>query len=299
MTKNSQIKNTAQPDAAFAKAQKRAAVILPAAAAGLIAIIFLLQIFMPAVKYKKALALMDDADYAGACALLNTLDYKDSALLAEKCAAEAADALFAEQAEQLHGAEVGDEVYLGSYEQDNNEANGKEPIAWLVLAKDKGRVLLISKYALDARAYNTEYRDITWAECSLRKWLNTEFIDAAFTGKARDAICKTAVHNADNPQYGTEGGADTTDRIFLLSIDEANRYFSTEAARATAATAYAQAKKPFISDGGNSWWWLRSPGYYACGAANVSDGGMVYNIGGDVDHVIDTVRPAMWVEIGE
>ncbi|MBP3696995.1 MAG: hypothetical protein J6J45_05560, partial [Clostridia bacterium] len=68
--------------------------------------------------------------------------------------------------------QVGDYITFGSYEQDNDLSNGKEPIEWLVLDKQDGKVLVISKYALDAKPYNDEYVDVTWETCTLRSWLN-------------------------------------------------------------------------------------------------------------------------------
>ena len=76
---------------------------------------------------------------------------------------------------------VGNSVSFGSYEQDNNPANGKEEIEWIVLDVQGDRSLLISKYALDCKKYNTEWTDGTWESCSLRKWLNSDFLNAAFS----------------------------------------------------------------------------------------------------------------------
>ena len=50
---------------------------------------------------------------------------------------------------------VGSIITFGAYEQDNNTRNGKEPIEWQVLEIKGGRALLISKYGLDAKRYNT------------------------------------------------------------------------------------------------------------------------------------------------
>lgn len=76
--------------------------------------------------------------------------------------------------------QVGDIIEFGSYEQDNNPSNGPEPIEWRVLEVSDGSALIVSQYALDARAYNKERVRITWAECTLRGWLNGEFYATAF-----------------------------------------------------------------------------------------------------------------------
>ena len=49
------------------------------------------------------------------------------------------------------GLQVGDMIEFGSYEQDNNEANGTEPIEWRVLDVSDGNPLLISVYGLDTK----------------------------------------------------------------------------------------------------------------------------------------------------
>jgi len=90
-------------------------------------------------KYDRAIKYIDSGDYKTACILLNGLSYRDSA---EKLKS-------AKQA-QIKNAKVGDIVYFGTYEQDNDTTNGKEDIKWLVLAKENNRVLVISDKALDS-----------------------------------------------------------------------------------------------------------------------------------------------------
>ena len=118
-------------------------------------------------------------------------------------------------------------VIFGNYEQDNNIGNGKEPIEWLVLEAWGDRALLISKYGLDARPYNTEHGEVTWENCSLRKWLNGEFLNDAFTPEEQAAIVQMPVDNSEGQGYGgwsAAGGNNTEDRVFLLSCAEANKY---------------------------------------------------------------------------
>ena len=123
------------------------------------------------------------------------------------------------QAPVLSG-NVGDIITFGSYEQDNVSSNGKEPIEWIVLSNDGEKMLLLSKYALDCKQYNTEDTEITWENCTLRNWLNGSFYNTAFSEKEKLMIKKTIVVNDDNPESGTKGGNNTSDNIFLLSIDD-------------------------------------------------------------------------------
>ena len=156
-------------------------------------------------------------------------------------------------------AKVGDTILFGHYEQDNNLKNGKEPILWQVLdTKQDGSLLIISKYALDCQQYNTKQKDVTWETCTLRTWMNSTFMNNTFTSNERSLIKKTTVKNDDNSKYGTKGGNDTKDHVFLLSIDEANTYL--ENTRVCEPTAYAVAQGAYNEINGNCNWWLRSPG---------------------------------------
>ncbi|MBQ2183657.1 MAG: DUF4214 domain-containing protein [Lachnospiraceae bacterium] len=120
---------------------------------------------------------------------------------------------------------VGDILLYGKYEQDNNTSNGKENIEWQVLSVEEDRILVISKYVLDCKQYNKANGDITWEKCSLRQWLQNVFYNTAFSRDEKKWIPSVNVENKDNPLYGTKAGKDTTDKIFCLSLDEAEKYF--------------------------------------------------------------------------
>ncbi len=129
--------------------------------------------------------------------------------------------------------QIGSFVSFGRYEQDNNLNNGPEAVEWMVLDFDSAnhKVLLLSRYGLDAKPYNTEYGDITWANCTLRTWLNGDFISNAFSAEERAAILVTEVDCSAAQGYGrwnTSGGSNTQDQIFLLSFGEANRYLGVK-----------------------------------------------------------------------
>jgi len=122
-------------------------------------------------------------------------------------------------------AKVGDIIKFGTYEQDGNKSNGKEAIEWQVLDKKDGKLFVVSKYALDYQPFNKVYDTIPWEKCSLRSWLNNTFINTAFTSAEKNKIQTTKVVNEDNPYWGSDGGKDTQDKVFLLSISEAAKYF--------------------------------------------------------------------------
>ena len=201
-------------------------------------------------------------------------------------------------------AKVGDIIKFGNYEQDNNLKNGKEAIEWMVLDKKKdGSLFVISKYAIDCQPYNTKRTDVTWETCTLRTWLNSTFLKAAFTSDEIAMIAKTTVKNDDNPLFGTKGGNDTKDQIFLLSIDEANKYFENDEARACkTATAYAKAQGAWnLEPGGGDpteryfTWWLRSPGAHQNYVASVDLGGYAFEGGYNADAGV-AIRPSIWIK---
>lgn len=145
---------------------------------------------------------------------------------AEEEAAAADSGPYADEIAAITAASVGDIVYFGNYEQDNNTSNGKEPVAWYVLDKSGGEATLLSVYLLDNQPYHEDWgNDITWEECTLRSWLNGTFYNAAFSVEEQAAVVNTNVVNADNPYYGTKGGRDTMDKVWLLSLGEVEKYF--------------------------------------------------------------------------
>lgn len=187
-----------------------------------------------------------------------------------------------------------------------------EPIKWRVLSNKKGTVLLLSEYGIDDRKYNSEYVDITWADCTLRSWLNSDFLTSAFNAKERKLIKTTKVKNNDHPRYGTEGGKDTKDKVFLLSLEEivntkygfASDRYENDISRCCSSTDYAKAMGAYQDDyyttKEGKWaslWWLRSPGYVSGYAANVYDDGCVDDDGVDVDYVDRAVCPALQLNL--
>lgn len=193
---------------------------------------------------------------------------------------------------------VGNVVTFGNYEQDNNTSNGKEVIEWIVLANEGNKSLLISQYALDCQQYNDKYESVTWETCSLRTWLNSTFLSAAFSSNEQKAILKTTVDNSKsqgNSSWSTSGGNNTTDQIFLLSYAEAGKYYSSDTQRICTPTAYAKAQGAYTNGGGYCWWGLRSPGYSQGYAACVLAGGILGDY--SVRNANDAVRPAFWINL--
>ena len=195
-------------------------------------------------------------------------------------------------AEGASTIETGNIVTFGRYEQDGDAANGPEPIEWIVLDAADGNALLISRYALDVKPYHNIIQYVTWQECSLRAWLNKDLCDTAFTGAEQADIVKTTLDNPANSHFKTVGGSPTEDRVFLLSLEEAERYFHSEADRAASRTAYATA----LGDSKGRWW-LRSPGSFRSYGACVREDGVILYSGEIGPSAGIAVRPALWLKM--
>ena len=276
----------------IAKRNKRIAIITTPIVCAVIAFIIILNtVIIPNSKYNNAIALMEAGNVVEAYEALIALDgYKDSA--------DKANSIYDQyKVEKLKIAKAGDYVFFGAYEQDNNTSNGKEDVEWLVLEVKDGKALVISKYALDCKPYNTSYTDVTWETCTLRKWLSNDFLGSAFSTEEKAMIPTVAVSADKNPDYSTNPGNATQDQVFLLSITEFNKYFSSDSARQCKPTDYAVANGAWESDSGNCWWWLRSPGFNQSYAAHVNYVGDVFVNGINVFSVSNAVRPALWIDL--
>ena len=206
---------------------------------------------------------------------------------------------------------VGNHVTFGHYPQ-TSEGNDSTEIEWLVLERDGNKALLLSQYALDTITYNKDYVNITWEECTLRTWLNETFLNKAFTAEEQKGILLTNVDNGSSQGYSdnnTNGGNNTQDRIFLLSVAETNKYFgetyefSKNIKSVVAPTAYAIRQGAYTYSSYKTvdgmvagWWWLRSPGYFQDDASSVGLDGCLNSI--NVHNNYDVcVRPALWIDL--
>ncbi|MBQ6505012.1 MAG: hypothetical protein IJI57_13975 [Flexilinea sp.] len=195
-----------------------------------------------------------------------------------------------------------DTFQFGRYEQDNNSGNGTEAIEWQVLTVLKDRQLVVSRYILDYRNFSDSINGSQWDSSAMRTWLNGDFYNNAFTAAEKNSILLVTNSNPNNERYGTPGGSQTQDRIFLLSIDEANRYFTSSGYRVTRPTASAQQKYDSSFGLDSSAWLLRSPGAMENTSAFVNGDGSV-NYEGSYQNLsgIPTeyaVRPAFWMSTG-
>lgn len=225
-----------------------------------------------------------------------------------------------------------DATYYSSNEEGQYNWNGSyktyhyfkyELIKWRVLNRNGNDAFLLADVALDDQKYNTNYEDVTWETSSMRSWLNgygasvnqtktdysrKNFIDSAFTSTQKNAIKTTNVVNNNNIDYGTAGGNNTLDKVFLLSESEvyntdtaagygfAKDYSTYDEARKSRCSTYAYAMGTY-SDYGNIWWWLRSPGDSSSSAAGVDYDGWVIRYGTNVHSSVGGVRPALHLNL--
>ncbi len=184
-----------------------------------------------------------------------------------------------------------------------------ERIKWRVLKNDGSTLFLAADKGLDCKDYNETVVSITWENCTLRSWLNREFYGTAFSSSEQAAIVVQDVGNEDNPYYHTEGGNDTRDNVYLLSIGEVinPEYGFCEdcstysASRRVQASDYAHARGGWINTSisykGSSKWWLRSPGNYTNTAADVNDNGYVNRSGNYVYNGNRVCVPALHINL--
>lgn len=223
------------------------------------------------------------------------------------------------------GGKQADNIYFGTYFQSNDST--KEPVKWRVLSNTGGQLFLLADQNLDVFQYHTEPEYVTWETSTMRSWLNgygassntggssgtdytgDNFLDTAFSTEEQSAIVETTVVNNDNTDCGDfsiEGGNDTTDRIFLLSLTEASNrnYFPNDISRFSTNTAYVAGGGKLGSSmydaGEGDWWWLRSPGNGNLRAAFIDweDCGPVAD-GNPVNNRVTAVRPAFNLDLDD
>lgn len=190
---------------------------------------------------------------------------------------------------------VGKTIEFGNYPQDKDGT--EKPIEWIVMKKEGNQVLLLSKYVLDAKPYNEEFEDVTWETSDIRQWLNNEFYTTAFNKAEKAKIQTSLIKNEDNSKYGTNGGNDTEDKVFLLSEKETETLFSNKEERIAKATEYATKSGVYVNEEKAACWWLRSPGNKGYIAAEVNHYGWVDRYGDYVDYSYDGVRPALHLNL--
>lgn len=238
------------------------------------------------------------------------------------------------QSDAVYVNPIEDNEYFYQWADDTSYHYFKyEPIKWRVLEVSENDVFLLSDIALDNRQYNTTQEGITWEKSTIRSWLNsyssefnndridyTEngFINSAFTDEEKNAIYDSNIINDDNEKNGTDGGNNTTDKIFLLSEkdcfgENANKkgFISDidirDEAKWCKRSTYAFAQGILTETGSsdlfkeyknNVSWLLRSPGMGEAYAQFIQWFGSGAQDGACADDA-DGVRPALHLNISD
>lgn len=246
---------------------------------------------VPSEKYEEAMALIDEGKTDDAYKILTEIKrYKNSLSVAE-------DIFNEKKLESLANTEIGDCIFFGRYEQDNDPENGPEEIEWIVIDKQDDHIFVLSKYALDCLQFDSTFTSdaLTWENSTLRRWLNRTFYSDAFDPVEQLKIVET------------ENGKDITDRAFLLSKEETETlvdYFD----RTCVATEYAKAMGVFATDSRPDYpeinvenacnWWTRTIGTGSRTAVCMGyDSGSGGQYGNAANETNKAVRPAMWLDL--
>lgn len=184
-------------------------------------------------------------------------DFKNSAAMAQKCG-------------MLLDYQVGNTVTFGAW-------NGK-PIRWRVCDTSGKMKMLIAEEIVLEKPYNDLRTDTYWQTATLRKWLNKEFLQEAFTQEERLMVMATRRTNEPNESYYTNAGLPTMDKVFVLNKRELDQYLPEQKDRTF-----------------GHWWWLRTPGDNLLAVEAIDEQGEVYLHGVNVNYATGGVRPALWV----
>ena len=175
---------------------------------------------------------------------------------------------------------------------------------WRVLEVQNSKALIITDAIINSYHYNIQRASVTWELCTLREYLNGEFLNN-FIDEDKSRIDEIRIATNNNPWFDTKGGSDTYDRVFLLSIEEVVKYFGN-----SGQLANSKSKKQFwiddqfnnkrtalSIDDNKAWWWLRSPGSISQTAACVNEDGVISVRGSIVFSGSGGVRPALWLHL--
>ena len=281
-------------------------------------------------RYEEAIKLAEEGNYDEAIAIFEELgDYKESAYYTKQMTYQKAEQMYSQgnyyeaislfrnlrfndsetrantiQKELIEKAKVKDFVFFGSYEQDGDISNGNEPIEWIVLEKQSGKILLLSRFGLDVQKFSNNAEGISWENSLIRTWLNETFIEEAFNKEDLNEILQTTLLNTQLPfnedveltnteEVDPEEGKQTAlfqktrDRVFLLSLQEVEIYLPNADSRICKSSE--SVPNEVIG------WWLRSTDAEKNGTIQIisNKDGSFEDVSCEDDNII---RPAIWIK---
>lgn len=213
----------------------------------------------------------------------------------------------------LKDAEIGDIVQMGTYEQDG-DTETEDPIYWDVLDKDGDSILIISHDVIGYQRFSDSPNCVIWEDSQIRTWLNEEFYTDAFDKETQARIKGYVTSGVDEANQESRG--DATDRIFLLSQKEIEKYYGHKLPKAEALLCkpskavlqrYEEIKQqrvrekipfaesaPDVTEGIS--WMLRSTGKSQNHISIIRGDGYYSQCMADY---YQGVRPAMWIDVGD
>ena len=213
-----------------------------------------------------------------------------------------------------------DRVVFGEYisYQDKNKNSEFEPLEWQVLDCVGSKALLLSFHALDF----TKPSNLKWQNSPIRRWLNEEFLQQAFTEEEQDLIFFSKIESNDDYSKFLHSIPDDAhnyeiyDQLFLLSIKDVNLYLSSydnesfeqDPLRQSTVTSYARMKGAFVFalsqyERGRRQYRVYGHLYPVCGKTiwGLRDKYCIDHFG----HIIScpdqgyAIKPAMWVDLSK
>ncbi len=289
-----------------------------------------LYVIVPGNKYKNAVSLTESGDYDEAIEIFKELGrYKDAEYQVKETTYKKADDLYRKKKvieaanifnslrfddsedrvrkikdELLEDAKAGDTVLYGDYEQDGDTENGKELIEWIVLEKEEGKMLLLSKYAIEGQKFNSTSNETYWETSSLRSWLNGRFPDNAFSKEKPSDVLQTTLKNYRYPETDEEitdidelipEEYETRDRLFLLSEEDIELYMPEDSERICQATEHAIENGVAVNADNDCNWWLRDP-YNILDKTELIVRSIDGDFAGSMYELTNGVRPTMWIK---
>lgn len=179
---------------------------------------------------------------------------------------------------------VGSIIEFGHLEQNNNAADGAEPVEWIILYREGDYLLMMADKILECKQYNKTWTATNWEQSSVRLYLNSEFLNG-FTNEEKSMLL--------TGMNGVEIGVE--DKVFLFNAEEAGKYCGEHIC--SGVTEQGTALGVWTDDAGNAWWWLRD-----CmndSAQLVRNDGSVEKDGYFVNYGHAGIRPVIRISISE
>lgn len=118
-------------------------------------------------------------------------------------------------------------LYYGNYWQEDTNNDGKvdekdekQPIKWRVLSIENNTAFLLADRSLASRPnIDEEKGETSWENSEVRKWLNNDFYNDAFSEEEKQGVVLKTLDNTEDTE-GYQSGNSTRDKVALLSLRE-------------------------------------------------------------------------------